>query len=298
MTYCTQCGSVVSESHKFCSCCGHAVEKGPAPPRAEVSPPPAAAPAPAPRAEAPPPRAEVPPPCPPRTEAVPPRVQAAPQAPPAREPPAFPLQFAGAFQPLPGERTVRLWRARYLNYGPKELAEGMGGLQESTKGILVATNQRLIYMHEKGALRTSGYEVVENIPFGSIRGLEARGNEVLVSLKDQDALTPRFMEASALDWNSLKNQNRLGADDLCSDLQGLFGWWASREAAGDAKEVLDYSVLKAKADRAGIAIRSARCPKCGADVPLPFSGEVARCPRCDGAVFPQDVVRRMRVTIE
>lgn len=257
MKYCTQCGSSLQEGYKFCSCCGHPVEREP-----------------------------------------PPKVQAAPPPSQAGEPPAFPLQFAGVFEPLPGERAVRLWRCRYLNYGPRELEEGKAGLQESGKGLLIATTHRLIYLHEKGALRTTGYEILENVPFSSVRGLESRNNEVLVSLKDEGALTPRFTEASAVDWNGLRNRHDLGADELYADLHGLLGWWASRCAGGSGGDVLDYSVLKAKADRAGITIHSARCPKCGAEVPLPSMGDVARCPRCDGAVFPQDIIKRMRAAAE
>ncbi|WP_019178167.1 zinc-ribbon domain-containing protein [Methanomassiliicoccus luminyensis] len=258
MTYCTQCGASVKEGHKFCSQCGRAVDV----------------------AERPASRAEVP---------------QAPLPPPA-EPPAFPPQLAGVIEPLPGEKAVRLWRTRYLNYGARELEEGMDGLRESGKGLLIATNHRLLYVHEKGALRTTGYEVLENIPYSSMRGLETRSNEVQVPLKEENALTPRFMDASAVEWNTLKSVQHLGTADLYADLKGLFGWWSSHGAGGE--QMVDYSVLKAKADRAGISIPSARCPKCGADVTLPTMGGVARCRRCGGAIFPQDVVKRMRAIID
>lgn len=149
--FCTQCGTAVPETAKFCPRCG-----------APLSRPADAAPAPAPTAPAPP---QGPPAAPPYYAPAP----AAPAAPPYAPPPAYPPLHPGLAQGLalqPGEAVVQVWRAgltqTYRNMDDEDRPYQLNG-------VLVATDRRLCFVEEKGLMGKS-YRLKESIPLEQVTG--------------------------------------------------------------------------------------------------------------------------------
>jgi hypothetical protein len=130
------------------------------------------------------------------------------RAPPARpEPPQMVVAPAVlmALDLRPGESVARIWRAGYVL--PDRSSEGEASTPMAS-GILVTTNQRLIFVHEKGVINKS-YKLMDAMELHQITGQHItsllRLKELEVEVQDQQALRKqRFSNLHEIDPFTLK----------------------------------------------------------------------------------------------
>lgn len=106
----------------------------------------------------------------------------------------------------PGERPVRIWRAGYVL--PNRSFDDEDASTPMTPGVLVATEQRLIFVREKGLLNKS-YQPMDSIELGQITGHRItsllRLKELEIDLRDQKgARQQRFSNLYEIDPVTLR----------------------------------------------------------------------------------------------
>jgi ribosomal protein S27AE len=61
--------------------------------------------------------------------------------------------------------------------------------------------------------------------------------------------------------------------------------------------VLDFSALKDYMEKGGLILQKTKCPECGAPIPLPTTGNQAKCDHCGSTIYAQDIFGKIKSLI-
>lgn len=163
-----------------------------------------------------------------------------------------------------------------------------------TDGVLVVTNQRLLFLTEHGLFGKS-YHQTFSIPIERIQGISQGGSiSHFVSITDDrsthifhirvkfDTFRDAIMKVVVQRRQELEEERRKLEEERRKDRLQI---------------VVDFSSLKDYMEKGGLVLQKTKCPECGASIALPDSGNQARCEHCGSSIYAQDVFEKIKTLI-
>lgn len=226
------------------------------------------------------------------------------QTPSRQTPPSkitLPPDISNAIVFKPDERPVRVWQTRYTIR-----VQSKGSEEEEkyrSRGYLIATNERLIYLENRSGLFSSGYYIKESIDHEQIRGsmvvnwLLASG--LSLSIESQGiSRSILFWNASDLDLATFGEIGKISPEYFQESLNFIISRSLAEKKEEKRKEriqyILDFSFLKMQMEKGGVVVQNIKCPNCGASVVLPSGGSSMTCQYCGSMIYAQDVFDKMK----
>lgn len=190
-----------------------------------------------------------------------------------------------------GEKVISSWR------GDRELREKVvidGSLTEKTKniqGILVLTNQRLIFLEEHGVFRKSYHQNLV-IPLEKIGAISMGG-----------FLSP-FVSISSGTETYIFHIQGIGKKEFEPFRQLIVEQFRKRKEEIEAEKkkervhlMIDFSFIKDYMRQGGLILQTFKCPSCGAPLKLPESGNTVTCPYCNSDIKAEDIFEKIKALI-
>lgn len=186
-----------------------------------------------------------------------------------------------------------------------------GGVQVSPQGegLLVLTDQKLIWLNDLASVGESQYSIGFQVPLEKINNISSGIKPVshiaitdekglhVVGLLSQKDLTPGFERL--LHHRTYMTENELGTFQ-----ETVMKYRAERKFSVlelQKKErvqvIVDFSFLKDYMEKGGMVVQKISCANCGASMHLPEKGNTVDCPYCRTTHRVQDVFERVRQLI-
>jgi hypothetical protein len=206
------------------------------------------------------------------------------------------------------EKAMEGWRANLCyTSGREALGNAFAGNNNTPpviKGIIIATNKRILFLEESGAF-SKKYGIRESIGLEKIAGLSAQGglkNLLSVNVDAQgSSKTLFFAWIAEMDPSTLKKGQKADVQDMRDLLEGLVQTRTEEIEVEQKRDrvqyVLDFSFLKAEMEKGGIVVQTVICPNCSANVSLPSTGTSMKCEYCGSAIHAHDVFEKMKALI-
>jgi hypothetical protein len=187
-------------------------------------------------------------------------------------------------------------------YGDRETAEsivvqqGYGrrttqNVKTRKRGVLVLTNQKLVFLEEHGIFGKS-YHPVMAIQLGKLGGVTMGGTFMpFISIADENG--PNTFHLDGVGKNEFE-QFRKYIADWCS--------YRKRELETERRKdkiqlVIDFSSLKQYMANGGLVLQKTKCPECSAPLVLPEAGNQMLCQHCGSVVMAQDIFEKIKSLI-
>ena len=194
----------------------------------------------------------------------------------------------------------------------KEIEPLIGGdFQVSARGegLLVLTDQKLIWLNDLPSAGESQYSIGFQIPLEKVNNISSGVRPVshiaitddkglhVVGLFSQKGPTSSFE-------GSLHHRTYMTENELGTFQETVMKYRAERKFAvleHQKKErvqvIVDFSFLKDYMEKGGIVVQKISCANCGASMHLPDKGNTVDCPYCRTTHRVQDVFERVRQLI-
>jgi ribosomal protein S27AE len=189
------------------------------------------------------------------------------------------------------EKTITSW------YGNREIVtqvvvQGTSRTRKvPKKGVLVLTNQRLLFLEEHGIFGKSYHQIIA-IPLARIQGISMGGTfRPFVSVADEAQLHVFHIDGVGKDefdpFRSLiieQSQKRIEEIE-------------AEKKKERVQIVIDFSMLKEYMEKGGLVLQKTKCPECGAPIPIPTSGNQIVCQHCGSTILAQDIFEKIKSLI-
>ena len=197
---------------------------------------------------------------------------------------------------LRGE-TIKLQYVCYRQtISPPSMWNGQQSM-ESHKGLLVFTNDNMIFMQQEG--RGSTYAQALRFPIESICGLVS-GGTLIKHIRFTVGVIGASQQHEFINFISTYGQKeifevRVEIDKFLKE---------ARENKKIQKEktnvqvVVDFSSLKDVMARGGIVMTAYKCPNCNGMVDLPEAGKVLICKYCGTPIKPVDIFEKIKLLMQ
>jgi NADH pyrophosphatase NudC (nudix superfamily) len=155
------------------------------------------------------------------------------------------------------------------------------------KGVLVLTNERLVWLNKKGVFSKS-YHMALEIPLQNVAGISETGRITKrICISDRDG-EYRFRLSVALD-----------------EFRGLFEKaLAERKAQLERMKkkervhvMIDFSFIKDYMKEGGLSLKTMKCPECNAPIKMPKEGTEIICQYCNNPIHAQDIFEKIKSLI-
>jgi len=196
------------------------------------------------------------------------------------------------------EKVVQFWKGDYevrmTAFEETTFGKQPTVVKQRRKGLLVLTNQKLVWVGERGIFGKS-YHALITIPLENLRGI-SMGGLVLkyVSISDaQREYIFHLSNPSVRDESELGSLKKIVFDQVNVRKQEL----ETQKRRERVHVLLDFSFLKNYMEKGGLAIQTFRCPNCSAPVKLPESGKQTTCEHCGSTIYAQDIFEKIKALI-
>ena len=208
----------------------------------------------------------------------------------------LPSQIKDSIILKPNENAIRMLRALYSQKNPDPAQTG-----DLHSGFLLETNQRLIFLKEKGVLSKNYHPIIaielEKISGCSITGGFNKKLQINVP-KEISALPPCFGSFREIDLPTLKPNKSRKTQEMQLEINDLIRNRLLEIEEEKKKQriqyILDFSFLKAEMEKGGLVMQTIKCPSCHASIQLPDSGNSLKCQYCGSQILAQDVFDKMK----
>jgi DNA-directed RNA polymerase subunit RPC12/RpoP len=206
------------------------------------------------------------------------------------------------------ELIARYWFARFREM--TSASQGPYDLKRS--GILVATDQRLLFFSKTTS--ADAYRSSFGIPtatsetickWSDIELEEIRSYQVSVGSRGTASLTVFFWSRGMvenveywylhdLDTNTLQVKGKTASKELRRTMESMIDTRLTKlkeeSTYAEKKRLVDFSTLREKMEKEGVAMKTFRCPSCGGDISIPPSGMSVKCQYCGSTVFVRELM--------
>jgi DNA-directed RNA polymerase subunit RPC12/RpoP len=206
------------------------------------------------------------------------------------------------------ELIARYWFARFREM--TSTSQGPYDLKRS--GILVATDQRLLFFSKTTSaeafrssfgIPTATSETI--CKWSDIELEEIRSYQVSVGSRGTANLTVFFWSRGMvenveywylhdLDTNTLQVKGKTASEELRRTMESMINTRLTKlkeeSTYAEKKRLVDFSTLRDKMEKEGVAMETFRCPSCGGDISIPPSGMSVKCQYCGSTIFVRELM--------
>ena len=159
-------------------------------------------------------------------------------------------------------------------------------IPESKNGYMVFTNRRIFFVEKRGIF-TETYATILDIRYEDIIGLSTGG-----IIFEHLSITDKTDEEHKFQFDEKK------PDELISYIKQLMDARQEEIEKEKTREkvqvIADFSFLKSAMQKGGVVLQAISCPYCGANVPIPETGQVFKCDYCKKDVYAVDVFKKIK----
>jgi ribosomal protein S27AE len=189
------------------------------------------------------------------------------------------------------EKMIKAW------YGNREVATQVV-VQGTTvnrklekKGILVLTNQRLLFLEEHGIFGKSYHQTLA-ISLPKIQGISIGGTlRPFVSIADE--VRPYVFHIDGVGKGEFASFRSLITEQSQKRIEEI----EAEKKKERVQIVIDFSMLKEYMEKGGLVLKKTKCPECGAPIALPTTGNQTKCEHCGSTVYAQDIFEKVKSLI-
>lgn len=169
------------------------------------------------------------------------------------------------------------------SFGRKKITEA----KKRVNGILVMTNQKLVFLSEHGLIGKSYHQTL-SVPLERIQGISQGGSiSHFISITD-DEFTHIFH--MSVKFDTFRDAIMKAVTQRRQELEG--------ERKKDRLQILvDFSSLRDYMEKGGMVLQKTKCPECGASIALPTSGNQITCEHCGSSILAQDLFEKIKALI-
>jgi DNA-directed RNA polymerase subunit RPC12/RpoP len=206
------------------------------------------------------------------------------------------------------ELVTRYWFARFREM--TSTSQGPYDLKRS--GILVATDQRLLFFSK--TTNADAYRSSFGIPtatsekickWSDIEFEEIRSYQVSVGSRGTASMTVFYWNRGMvenveywylhdLDTNTLQVKGKTSIEELKRTMESMINTRLTKlkeeSTYVEKKRLVDFSTLREKMEKEGVAMKTFRCPSCGGDISIPPSGMSVKCQYCGSTIFVRELM--------
>lgn len=189
------------------------------------------------------------------------------------------------------EKMVTSW------YGNREIekqvvVQGTSRTRKIPKrGVLVLTNQRLLFLEEHGIFGKSYHQIIA-ISLTKIQGISMGGTfRPFVSIADE--AQPHVFHLDGVGKDQFDPFRSL----ITKHAQRRIEEIEAEKKKERVQVVIDFSTLKEYMDKGGLVLQKTKCPECGAPIPIPASGNQIVCQHCGSTILAQDIFEKIKSLI-
>lgn len=159
------------------------------------------------------------------------------------------------------------------------------------KGILVLTNQRVLFLEEHGIFGKSYHQIL-TIPLEKLGGISIGGMvNPFVSIADgQETHVFHVYGIGKNEFPAFRNQ----IIDCCRKRRDELETEKKKERV---QVLIDFSMLKEYMEKGGLVLQKTKCPECNAPIPIPTSGNQIVCQHCGSTILAQDIFEKIKSLI-
>jgi ribosomal protein S27E len=209
------------------------------------------------------------------------------------------LSWESAIYLCDGEKIIKKWNGNCE--AVHTITEKKGRLRKKHKaidvkekkgGVLVLTNQRMLWLEKRGRIGKSFHTRFE-IPFDDFRGISLGGAlRKYVSITDDEG--EKIFHLSGVSGSS-------GVEAFRNTVYEQVNAWKQylkEEKQKDRVQILlDFSFVKDYMGKGGLVMQTVKCTECGANVTLPESGNQVNCEHCGSILYAQDIFDKIKALI-
>ena len=194
-----------------------------------------------------------------------------------------------------GEKLVASWEGNHESV-ERMVVRGQYGrrtqdVKTRKKGILVLTNQKLLFLEAHGLFGKSYHQVLA-IPLAKLGGISIGGTLIpFVSIADDIQ-------------NYIFHIDGIGKNEFPAFRQTVMNCCQKRREDLEAEKRkervhinIDFSSLQAYMEKGGLVLQKTKCPECNAPIPIPTTGDQMVCEHCGSTILAQDVFEKIRSII-
>jgi len=179
-------------------------------------------------------------------------------------------------------QTVVVQKGKYVKrYKPHEV-------KERKNGFLVLTNERLVWLEQRGIFGKS-YHALFEMPLEHLKGI-SMGGAIMKYVSITDAEGEQTFHLMGI-----------GSRELDSFKQTVFEQVEARKRSLEEEKqkdrvhiLLDFSFLKSYMEKGGLVLQTFKCPECGASVKFPDAGSQTVCGHCGANIYANDVFKKIK----
>ncbi len=189
------------------------------------------------------------------------------------------------------------------------LTEGYVQVQEKGEGLLVLTDQKIIWLHRMASLGENQYSVGPRISLEKITEISRGVNPTsYVAVTDDEGFHVFGLfshRGPNPGFSGLLQHRKYMTEDEFGDFQEtVMKYRAERKFAileRQKKErvqiVLDFRFLKDYMEKGGMMVQKISCANCGASMHLPEKGNTVDCPYCKTTHRVEDIFEKVKKLI-
>jgi signal transduction histidine kinase len=167
-----------------------------------------------------------------------------------------------------------------------------GQQMEVKNGLLVFTNENMIFMQQEGYF-TSNYSQALRIPLENISGMVV-GGTLLKHIRVNIGTSGYSQEEH---FQGLRDSNGLVIMEVVKqNIESVLK--NAREEQKKKSEhvqiILDFSSLKDVMSKGGLVMTTYKCPNCNGMVDIPEAGKILMCQYCGTPIKPVDIFEKIR----
>lgn len=164
-------------------------------------------------------------------------------------------------------------------------------VKEREGGVLILTNQRLIWLEAKGIFGKS-YHAGLSIPLENVKGTSFGGS------------IRKFVTIADNDESYLFHLSGVGDLEFPVFRQMVTFQMSQRKAALESQKkqervhvMLDFSFLRQYMEKGGMVVQTFKCSNCGAPIQIPQSGNAVNCSHCQTPQHVDDIFEKVKSLI-
>jgi hypothetical protein len=194
---------------------------------------------------------------------------------------------------LEGEEVKRQYVCRKQTLSARSMFDASQRLEER-KGLLVFTNQNMIFMQQQGAW-SSNYSQALRIPLENISGI-VTGGTLIQHIRIRVG-AGGFSEEHHFDTFQGENgfmQVGVVQTEINMVLKEAREYEKRLKEREHIHVVFDFSALKDEMTKGGLVMSAYNCPNCNAMVDIPETGKVLICKHCGTPIKPVDIFEKIK----
>ena len=155
------------------------------------------------------------------------------------------------------------------------------------KGVLVLTNQRLIWLNKKGVFSKS-YHMTFEVPLQDITGISETGRITKrICISDR---TGEYRFRISVQLNEFRNMLEKALTERKKALERI-------KKKERVHVMIDFSFIKDYMKEGGLSLKTIKCPECNAPIKMPKDGTETICRYCNNTIHAQDIFEKIKSLI-